>query len=151
MAEETKVLFTDEQIENYSKFLDGLFDFKKLISKKVTILWVFKLDVGSILENYDRTVYVNLFKMLNEMYADGKISSDLGTLISNVLDAFDAVDTDKLIDVLATEIAGKVDILSSDTQEEALIKAALTTLSTLKPDLLTYLHTLYLKVQATAE
>ena len=40
MAEEVttaaqKVLFTDDQIANYSKFLDGLFDFKKLIAKAI--------------------------------------------------------------------------------------------------------------------
>ena len=110
---------------------------------------IFKIDVGSLLEKYDGTVYENIFKLLNNLYAEGKISDDLGELLVALFKAWDDASEDEIIDVLATEIAGKVSVLSDDTQETAFIKTALSALATLKPNLITSLHEEYEKVIAS--
>jgi hypothetical protein len=151
-VEAQKVLFTEDEIENYSKFLDGLIDFKKLLGdKNISFLLIFKINVGKILEKYDRTAYVKLFEFLNQLYSEGKISDEIGNLIKEILKAWDDDSQDELITVLATTIAGKVKILDNDTQETAFIKSSLMTLSALKPDLISSLHESYEKVIAKAE
>lgn len=143
-----KFIFTDLQIAAYSRFFDNLIDFRTLLKKNYHFLGIFSINIGKLVEKYDYDVYKNIFKLINQLYADGKISDDVAELLKGIFKAWDDASQNELVDILTKEIAGKVNILDNDTQETAFIKSILLMLSTLKPDLISSLHTTYQKVIA---
>lgn len=143
-----KFIFSADQIKNYSKFLDNLINWKKVLNKNYHFLGIFSINVGKIVEKYDDEAYSNIFKLVNQLYADGKISDSIADLLKDIFKAWDDASQEEFIDILTKEIAGKVNILDNDTQETAFIKSALLMVSTLKPDLISSLHESYNKVLA---
>ncbi len=143
-----KFIFSADQIKNYSKFLDNLINWKKVLNKDYHFLGIFSINVGKIVEKYDDEAYSNIFKLVNQLYADGKISDSIADLLKDIFKAWDDASQEEFIDILTKEIAGKVNILDNDTQETAFIKSTLLMVSTLKPDLISSLHESYNKVLA---
>ena len=141
-----KFIFSADQIKNYSKFLDNLINWKKVLNKDYHFLGIFSINVGKIVEKYDDEAYSNIFKLVNQLYADGKISDSIADLLKDIFKAWDDASQEEFIDILTKEIAGKVNILDNDTQETAFIKSTLLMVSTLKPDLISSLHESYNKV-----
>lgn len=146
-----KFIFSDVQIKEYSKFLDGLINFRKFLPKDIKVFLLFKVNLGKCLEKYDRTLWENILKFINQLYNDNKISDNIADLLKSIFKAWDDASQDELINILTKEIAGKVNILDNDTQEEAFIKSTLLMISTLKPDLVKSLHDSYKKISDSAD
>ncbi len=149
MSEE-KFILTEEQIRKYSKVLDGAVNWTKIFGK-VKFLLFFNIDLGKLIENKDRDTWAKLLKLVNSMYAKGKISDSLAGLISQIFAAIDNSDEDSLVSSLSSAIAGKINFLNNDSKEEVLIKSALTMLSTLDDDFLDDLNREFAELESNAE
>lgn len=145
-----KFILTEEQVQKYSKILDGAINWKEIFGK-VKFLLIFNIDLGKIIENKDHDLWGKLLKLVNSLYAKGKISDGLAGLITQILAAVDNSDEDSLIACLSSTIAGKINFLDDDTKEEILIKSALTMLSTLDDDFLDDLNREFEELEKKAE
>ncbi len=147
---EGKIILSEDQIRKYSKILDGAVNWKKVFGK-VKFLLFFNIDLGKLVENKDQDAWAKLLRLVNSLYAKGKISDQLAGLITQIFAAVDNSDENSLISCISTAIAGKINFLNNDTKEETLIKSALTALSTLDDDFLDDLNREFAELESKAE
>lgn len=104
-------IFSDEQIERYAKAGDGLIDFTKL-NLSIKIFWLFKINIGEILEKYDREGLEKALELINDLAEEGKISEELIELFTAIFENIDSSDETNLTEVILDFVIGKIDGLN---------------------------------------
>lgn len=146
--EAEKIIFSDEQIERYSKAGDGLIDFTKL-NMSFKILWLFKINVGEILEKYDKEGFEKVLELINTLAGDGKISDELIELFKAIFENIDSSDETNLAEVVVDFILSKIDGINDTlkTTVKAVILSVVSQLGDFLDELNTEIDSLVLKAE----
>lgn len=146
--EAEKIIFSDEQIERYSKAGDGLIDFTKL-NMSFKILWLFKINVGEILEKYDKEGFEKVLELINTLAGDGKISDELIELFKAIFENIDSSDETNLAEVVVDFILSKIDGINDTLKAtvKAVILSVVSQLGDFLDELNTEIDSLVLKAE----